>query len=237
MATALTHIGFVNDLKKQNPKFFKNLNLDYVYSGALFPDYYGFYQIQLKKKYELVPIIKNKNGVLFGKRMLKLSKTKEEKSFAIGFITHSILDEYFHNYFRKFNASIEEHLILEFFYDCKFKNLKIPLVKYPSKIIEKTLLKYHKKFNLKKTDITKIKLLGYYLFLKEIQTQIILKKYVAKKKSYMDIISLFFYRGKFNLKKLLNPDSQLKNKHVKKLEMEYKKALLKNIEILNTIKI
>ncbi len=237
MATALTHLGFVKDLKKQNPKFFKNLDLNYINSGALFPDYYGFYKIQLQKKYELIPIIKNKNGVLFGKRMLNLSKTKEEKSFAIGFITHSILDEYFHNYFRKFNASIEEHLILEFFYDCKFKNLKIPAVKYPSKMIEKTLSKYYTEIKFKNTDISKIKLLGYYLFLKEIQTQIILKKYVAKKNSYLDIISLFFYRGCFDLKKMLNPDLQLKEKHVKKLEIEYNKALIENLKIFNKLKI
>jgi len=236
MATALTHIGFVNDLKKSNKKLFNKLNIKYVYSGALFPDYYGFYKIQLKKNHEIEKIIKNKNGIDFGKKMLSLSKTKEEKSFAVGFITHSVLDEYFHKYIRKTRMGLEEHLMLEFFYDCKFKKLKVPVVLYPKKLLEKTLNKFYTAEKIKRSDITLFKLGMYYLFLKEIQTQIINKKYLGKKKSYIDIIAKFFYRDKFVLHKLLHPNLELKKKHLKNLEKEYQKALKENNEILTQIK-
>lgn len=237
MATALTHIAFVNDLKKNNPAVFKKLNINFVYSGALFPDYYGFYKIQLKKNYEIEKIIKNKNGIAFGKKMLRIAQTKEERSFAVGFITHSVLDEFFHKYLRKINASIEEHLMLEFFYDCKFKKLKIPVVVYPTKLIENTLKKYYSEELYKKKDITKIKLFFYYLFLKEIQTQIIYKKYLDKKMSYIDIVSKLFYRGQFDLSKLLQPDLEFKKKHFKNLETAYVKALTKNQKILNKLNV
>lgn len=237
MATALTHLGFVNDLKKLHNNQFDFLNINYVYSGALFPDYYGFYKIQLKKNYEIESIIKNKNGIDFGKKMFSLAKTKEEKSFAIGFITHSVLDKNFHNYLKKKKTSIEEHLMLEFFYDCKFKKIKIPIVLYPKKIIEETLEKHYKQTNIKKTDITLFKLWIYYLFLKEIQTQIINKKYLANKKSYINGVAKIFYRGKFNLNKLLTPNLDLKEKHLKNLEKEYKKSLIETNKIIEQLKV
>lgn len=221
MASALTHLGFVNDLNK---KYFKLLNLDYVFSGALFPDYYGFYKIQLKKQYEIEKIIKNHKGIVFGKKMLSLATTNEEFSFAIGFITHSVLDKHFHNYFKK-NTNIEEHLMLEFFYDCNFKNLKIPKLKYPKNIIEKTLLKYYKYKNIKKSDITYTKLKIYNLFLKELKKQIILKKYIKNKKTYVEILAKLFNTQKLNLKNTLEPNLVIKKKHFKKLNKIYKEAL------------
>lgn len=237
MATALTHIGFVNELKKSNRRLFSNLDLNYVYSGALFPDYYGFYKVQLKKNYEIESIIKNKNGIVFGKNMLVLSKTKEERSFAIGFITHSVLDKHFHKYLKKNNTTIEEHLMLEFFYDCKFKNLKVPIVLYPGDIIHKTLDKYYvTKIKNRKTDITSFKLGVYYLFLTQIQNQIINNKYVNSKKSYIDIVAKFFYKGKFNLEKLLIPDLQFKKKHIKNLEKEYAASIKECNTIFKKIK-
>jgi hypothetical protein len=236
MPTVLTHLGFIEKLKKKRPVFFKKLDLRYIESGALFPDYYGFYKIQINLSPEFYYEIRNQKGVVFGKRMLSVSRTKAEKSFAIGFISHNILDKYFHNYFKKHNInSAEEHLSLEFFYDCKFKNSRISPVIYPEGLIEKTLKKHYPQFHCKKSRVTKIKLLGYYLFLKEIQSQIIHKKYVSKEKTYLDFIASIFYKKPINLKKLLNPDKKIKKKHIKNLEKEFKKAEKDMLKIISTI--
>lgn len=237
MPTALTHLGFVETLRKNRATFFKKLDLRHLVSGALFPDYYGFYNVQLKLKPEFFYEIRNQKGITFGKRMYSLAKTNSEKSFAIGFITHSVIDKHFHNYFKKHKiTSTEEHLMLEFFYDCKFKDFRISPVIYPKDIIGKTLKKYYKDIDYTKTHITKLKLLGYYLFLKEVQGQIINKKYIFKNKlSRMDFIAIPFYKKPINLKKLITPDHKLKKKHMKKLEKEFVSAKKEMLKIIDSI--
>lgn len=42
MPTVLTHIGFVEKLAKKRKAFFKNLDMKYLLSGSLFPDYMDF---------------------------------------------------------------------------------------------------------------------------------------------------------------------------------------------------
>jgi hypothetical protein len=55
--------------------------------------------------------------------------------------------------------------------------------------------------------------------------------------SYIDIISKLFYRGQFDLSKLLQPDLEFKKKHFKNLETAYVKALEKNQKILNKLNV
>lgn len=235
MPSVLTHIGFVEKLEKKRKDFFKNLDKKYLISGALFPDYYGVYKTLTKLDPEFFYEIRNQKGITFGKRMLTLAKTKEEKSFAIGFISHNVLDKHFHGYLNKHKCNEEKHLMLEFYYDCKFKDVTIPPVFYPKGIIEKTLKKYYKNIKSKKSHVTKIKLLGYHLFLKEIQKRIILKKYLKNEKSYLDILAIFFYKKPTNLKKLLTPDKDLKDKHIKNLEKRYEAAEKEMIKIISSI--
>jgi len=236
MPTVLTHLGFVGSLKHKNTKLFKSLDLNYVNSGALFPDYYGFYKIQLNEKFAFFSEIRDEKGIVFGKRMYSLAKTKEEKSFAIGFITHTVLDKYFHKYFKMQGiTTIEDHLMLEFFYDCKFKNQKIKPIIYTKGIIEKTLNKYYPNLNCKNTGINNIKILGYYLFLKEIQIKIIHDKYLSNRKSHIDVLASSFYRDAALLRKLITPNLQLKKKHLKNLETEFKKAKIEMNKILEKL--
>jgi hypothetical protein len=235
MPTVLTHIGFVEKLAKKRKAFFKNLDMKYLLSGSLFPDYYGFYRIQTKLNPEFFHEIRNQKGITFGKRMYALAKTKEEKSFAIGFISHNVLDKQFHNYFYKHNFTTKDHLMLEFYYDCKFKNIRVSPILYPDGIMEKTLKKYYKNIKSKKSHVTKIKLMGYYLFLKEIQNRIVHKKYLKKEKSYLDFLAILFYKKPFDLKKLLNPDKNLRNKHMKNLEKRYATAEKEMLKIISSI--
>ena len=79
MPTVLTHIGFVEKIAKKKKAFFKNLDMRYLLSGSLFPDYYGFYRIQTKFKPELFMRSGIKRGITFGKRMYALAKTKRGK--------------------------------------------------------------------------------------------------------------------------------------------------------------
>lgn len=238
MPTVLTHLGFVEKLRKKRKTFFKNIDLRYLVSGSLFPDYYGFYRIQTKLDPEFFYEIRNQKGITFGKRMYAIAKTKEEKSFAIGFISHNILDKHFHNYFNKHDIiadSPENHLMLEFYYDCKFKDIRVSPVIYPEGIIEKTLKKYYKNIKSKNAYVTKIKLMGYYLFLKEIQKRIIHKKYLKNGKSYLDLLAILFYRKPINLKKLLNPNKSLRNKHMKNLEKKFDAAEKEMLKIISSI--
>ncbi|HOZ35427.1 MAG TPA: zinc dependent phospholipase C family protein [archaeon] len=238
MPTVLTHLGFVEILEKKRPAFFKKLDLRYLVSGSLFPDYYGFYKIQTKLNPEFFYEIRNKKGTTFGKRMYAIARTKAEKSFAIGFISHNVLDKHFHNYFNKNGITAdnpEDHLMLEFYYDCKFKNIRVSPVLYPDGIIEETLNRYYKNIKSKKAYVTKIKLMGYYLFLKEIQKRIIHKKYMKKEKSYLDLLAVLFYKKPINLKKLLNPNKDLKNKHIKNLEKVFAAAEKEMLKIISSI--
>ena len=100
--------------------------------------------------------------------MYALAKTKRKNPLPLA-LFHNVLDKQFHNYFYKHNFTTKDHLMLEFYYDCKFKNIRFLLFfVYHSGIIEKTLKKYYKNIKSKKSHVTKIKLLAYYL-LKEIQ--------------------------------------------------------------------
>jgi hypothetical protein len=237
MPTMLAHLGFVEKLRKKKPIFFKNLDLRYLVSGSLFPDYYGFYKIQTNLNPDFFDEIRNEKGIIFGKRMYSVAKTNAEKSFAIGFISHNVLDKHFHNYFNKhkINNIPEQHLMLEFFYDCKFRNVRISPVIYPENIIEKTIEKHYTNLNSKTAHVTKIKLLGYYLFLKEIQAKIVQRKYIEKKKSYLDLLAVFFYKKPLNLKKILVPDTKLKKMHIKNLEQKFNDAEKEMLKIISSI--
>jgi len=223
MPMARTHQTFVKDL---------NYNKNYLYSGAIFPDYFSFTRIHLGRHHQFFELIRNKKAIDFAKEMLCLSKTKEEKAFSVGFLSHIILDRYFHDYLKKNKiTSIEDHLSTEFFYDTKFKRkMDIPFIVLPKGLLERTILKHYKK---------KIKLKVYFyelmlfsLYLKTIQREIIDNKHINPKPSYVDILALFFYKKPVNLNKIIMPDKKLK-RHIKNLELEFKKAKKEMLKIIS----
>lgn len=229
MASAITHIGFVNDLNKIN-KTLSSFDINGIYSGALFPDYYGIYKHLYKNDKKINLILKNEKGIEFSKKMYSLSKTKEERSFVIGFLLHSVLDTYFHKYFREAKVTDQEHIILELYYDTFFKGIKIPKIQYPKNLIEKTIKKYYKEQNFKKIKIKKYKLKIYNLILKELQKQIIEKRYINKKKTGVDVFLIVPF-----VNKIIKPDSKIIAKHYKNLKKEYEASLIEADKLLSQI--
>lgn len=227
MPMARTHISFVEDLR-----YDKN----YLYSGAIFPDYFSFTRIHLNRHIEFFELLKVKEGLIFGKRLLKVAKTKKEKAFAIGFISHFLLDKHFHEYFDKQKVrTVEEHLSIEFFYDTKFKDtVKIPFIVIPKELLQRTVQKYYykEKYKLKIYDF---ELILFALYLKTIQKEIIDNKHINPKRSYVDLVAPFFYKKPVNLKKIVTPDFSLKAKHMKNLEKEYKDAKKEMLSVIKSI--
>ncbi|MFA5746137.1 MAG: zinc dependent phospholipase C family protein [archaeon] len=226
MPMARTHISFVSKLS--------GFDKSYLYSGAIFPDYFSFTKIHLNKHHELFTLLKNNDGLMFGKRMLKLAKTKEEKAFTIGFISHFILDKHFHNYFDKQKVStVEEHLSIESFYDTNFKNIQLKYIIIPKGLLDKTLNKYYSKEI--KSKVSYIELITFVLYLKTIQKEIIDNKHTCPKWSYIDLIAPFIYKTPICLKKITAPDFSLKSKHLNNLKKEFRKSEIELQKILSKL--
>ena len=232
MATQLTHLAIVNELKNCKKQLFDWLAMDYVYSGALFPDYCFFYWLCLNKHCGFEGRIKNEKGIAFGETLFKVSKNREELSFAVGVISHCVLDKHFHKYLKENNIKKESHLAMELFYDCRYLNLDVPKLRYPKRFIERTLAECYG-YKQEKFGITKFGLNIYTLFLREIKNQILKKKYAGKgETSYIDLLALLSKFKKMNMKKLLNPKLNNKEKHLKNLEICYGRAVKECNKIL-----
>jgi hypothetical protein len=75
----------------------------------------------------------------------KKAKTREEISFAIGFLSHVILDKEVHTYIEK-ELDSNEHLLLEFFVDSRYAYEKYPLGKFQRSLFNKTIKKKHNNY-------------------------------------------------------------------------------------------
>jgi len=225
MATQLTHLAIIKELKNSNKQLFDRLAMDYVCSGALFPDYCFFYWLCLNKRCGFENRMKNEKGIAFGKTLVVVSKSREELSFAVGVISHCVLDKHFHKYLKENNLKKESHLAMELLYDCRYLNLDIPKLRCPKRFIERTLAECYG-YKQEKFGITRFGLNIYTLFLREIKNQILKKKYAGKREaSYVDLLALLPKFKKMDMKKLLNPKLNNKEKHLKNLEICYGRAV------------
>ncbi len=142
MPTPKTHMYLIFQIfcENINLNLFKKLNLDYVYQGAAFPDITHV----LKHDSDNFDLHQDIN---FGKKLVEKSHSIEERSFAVGYLSHLIIDEYLHNTLRELKIEKLDHLFLEYFLESKIKfNKLIPLHKFPKKLFQETLAEAQKDF-------------------------------------------------------------------------------------------
>ncbi len=184
MANTLTHSAIAKKAIEHRKKILKEQNLkekeiseEHFISGSVFPDIYEILspkkKSKVKNKLTNTTLYWHENigfGKRFGERLLKKAKTKEDRSFALGFVSHFILDDYVHGYFRKNNMNNKnsiynsiDHLIIEYFINIDYINHKIPHIKskhIPKELIQEVFkeLKANPKYGQQIKEITAIKL-------------------------------------------------------------------------------
>jgi len=243
MPNITAHISVIKSIYYKNNLNKKKINLEYLCYGAMFPDFYYF--VPIKSKLILGKNLSNfwhddndngKTGINFSKHLISFAKTKEELSFAYGFLSHFILDKYVHTYLRKHNClKTIEHLVIEHFLDLNYKT-KIPTLKYPKQLFKKVFkekypLNYYQ-FKLQ-LDINHYKKWLYKMY-NLILRWIVRKKYKNEKNTqkimFWDLALRLGYaqplkkNGFKHIKKLIYPDYNLKKEHIPNLKIEIEKA-------------
>jgi hypothetical protein len=240
MAAILAHMQLVRDIVKENPKLFSKSDLRYLLQGATYPDVYyitGLRSITKKPNFSKFVHETMDEDYSFAKLVLEKAKNKPEKLFAIGFISHFILDKHIHDYINSTELGNNvKHLVSEYYLDTKFKNQKIPTPRYPLKLIRTCVKKYYPKDY--DTFKKRIKLSINSLIFYDLVNRFIIKKIVnaryrkEKYKTKLSILNVPFKIARlskyqklgYDYKALLNPDISIKKKHTEKMYKIYLKA-------------
>lgn len=248
MASILTHIALIKEIKNKYPKLFTKKDLNYLMSGSVYPDLFYFTQIKDYNKYPNLShfLHQDNNGLDFGEKLLINAKTKKEICFAIGFISHFLLDRNIHNYFHKKNIYYSiEHSICECYLDAEFEKSKIIIPYFPKKLLKNIIKEYDKK-NTKKylsqINANKTKLL-FFKLANQVINKIVNQKYrvISKKKTKISIqnmlikiAQMFKYKKMgLNVSYVLNPDIKIKFKHLENMYREYLTTVKEMENIIN----
>jgi len=238
MPALFAHINLVKELVKENPKLFSSRDIKYLIQGATYPDIYYMTGLQsITNKPNISRLLhENDGGYAFAKTLLKKSKNKQERLFAIGVLSHVILDKNAHNYLKKKGIYTDiRHMVAEYYLETKFHNCKIPRPHFPVRLIKESLKEcYPKKYKIYKNRI-KISLKSQIFY--EFANTIIIKKiikgrYRKENKKKWSLINLPFKLARLSKYKdigydynaLLNPDASIKRKHLAALYKEYLKS-------------
>ena len=229
MPNSLTHVAIMKELEKEKPELFSNIDKKYFYSGTVFPDINYFVPRKAKKNLSFYWHRTRKATLDFARIMLKLAKTKQEKSFALGFFSHAIVDEYIHKYLDKNKIFEIKHIVLEYFLDLeyayKIQKIKwLPWCIYPKKLLYLALEQDKEKRLIPDLSFNFFHMINYVITIKILQSMI-KTRYMHKKERKFNLINLllniFFKKSRFefklNINELLHPDFKLKQKHLKNL--------------------
>ena len=149
MAAIFAHMQLVKDLVKENPKIFTKSDIKYLVHGATYPDIYYITGLRsITKKPNISKFIHETvdDDYNFGKLLLEKAKNRQERLFAIGFISHFILDKHVHNYINSHGIGKSiKHLMSEYYLETKFKNQKVPIPRFPIKLIKACIKEYYPK--------------------------------------------------------------------------------------------
>ncbi len=235
MAGIITHLSLISESLVEQKKKFEHLDKAYLYSGAVFPDvnlflcYHHTPDDNLSRFWHT-----GKNGFMFGKKMLEYSKNKKERSFAIGFMSHFILDNQIHGYLtkKKIKKSVY-HTVCEFFLDAQFKNKNIPVPKYCKALINRVLK--HEYPEISKNYFTSVLQRRYYFSIVNniIQKHLVTKKYRntdnSKRVYFLDVLMYHFgkkhaIKMKSDINEIIYPKAEIKKKYLYDLTNEYNLA-------------
>lgn len=240
MAAILAHMQFVRDVITENPKIFSKSDLRYLIQGATYPDIYyitGLRSITKKPNVSKLLHETTDDEYSFAKLLLEKAKNRQEKLFALGFISHFILDKYIHDYINSTELSHSvKHLVSEYYLDTKFKNQKIPIPRYPLKLIKSCFKEYYPKDYDKYKKRIKLSINSIIFY--EFANRFIINKIVNaryRKEKYNTRLSLLnipfklarlskYQKLGYDYKALLNPDISIKKKHIEKMYALFLKA-------------
>jgi hypothetical protein len=248
MAAIFAHMQLVKDLTKENPKIFTKSDVKYLVQGATFPDIYYITGLRsLIKKPNISKFIHETvdEDYSFGKLLLEKAKNRKERLFALGFISHFILDKHVHDYINSHGLGKSiKHLMSEYYLDTKFKNQKVPTPRFPIKLIRNCLKEYYPKEYSAYSKRLKLSINSvlFYLF----ANKMIIKKIVNgryRKEKYKKRLSLIdipfklarlskYQKFGYDYKLLLNPDISVKIEHTENM---YKEYLIAKKETFNII--
>lgn len=144
MATQATHIHFVKEEYYKHPTLFNKIDLSHAYFGSILADIYYVKLYGRKKANFGVALHTNNFGLKLAKKLFDDAHNYKERSFALGFASHFILDKYIHGYLidiGMFNRV--EHMTLEFFLEAEVAREKNEMVikRYPKALFKRTLKK------------------------------------------------------------------------------------------------
>jgi hypothetical protein len=230
MASIYTHAYFIKNIIEKEDL---HLNLKWAISGAIMADL-DLLSSPTKKKHILHKFwhkddVKKGIGIKFANKLLKESKNLKEKSFAIGFLSHFVLDKNVHKYLK--DSSFLKHIQIEYYLERIFADNKLYFY-FPKKRILEVYNKYFLEENESSRSIyKKIKKINRITILKFKITVYFIKKLVKSK-----------YRSNKKNKILLNfifTIASFKNKKLKSIyypNIKYKKNNKYLIKILENTK-
>jgi len=199
MPSLFTHLNFADEEINENSNL-KKLDLAAIKFGAIIPDIDYFVS---KKKIKIFHFMHHNYdlGIIFAKDLLKEAKTREEVSFAIGFLSHVILDKEVHSYLET-TVDMSEHLHIEYTIDSRYAYEKFPKSKFPKDLFKRTIAKKHNNYIKDIKHITKFHISQYKLAFLFYKSLIISKFIKARAKWYHNLLSIVPENKKFQKIKL-----------------------------------
>jgi len=255
MPNTTTHIKFIREIQQKYPELFIHIDDYFLYSGSIFPDIYYFIPYKMKYTYSNLSAFWHKDFdfcIEFGEKLLQYSRNYFEVSFALGFISHGILDKHIHKYLKsKKICDKVTHLVAEFYLDAHFNINVVPIPIYPRLLLQKVIneeYSYLPKKYFNQTRINSIKLFVFFIKQLLIRNSInakysvkkkmfLLKIFELLKSSFFKIIEKFIFETKlkkvgYKMSDILNPDSKIKDLYLDDMLKVVKKGQTEFIEVL-----
>jgi len=143
-----THLDFISQILSSDPNLFLRVSMDPVYFGAVFPDIDYMSATRIKSnKFDLHQMNdldeksnKKRENIEFGKKLVENARTREEKAFALGYLSHLIVDRRVHETLDAIEISPIDQFIIECYLTTQHRfNKSIFIQKFPAKLFERTL--------------------------------------------------------------------------------------------------
>lgn len=222
MPSLFTHLNFIEEEYNSNPRL-KNLNLELLKLGSIIPDIDYFVPKRKIKAFHFMHY-NYELGVAFGKEMLNLAKTRDEVSFAIGFLSHVILDKEVHMYLEK-ETSPEEHFVIESYIDARHLYYTFPKGVFQKDLFSRLINLKHKNYKSDVRGVNWFHLL-FYKFAFFCYKSLIFKHFLrTKAKWYNSWFAIFAENKKLQkvkIKQILN--GRINQEKINTIEEKIKKA-------------
>ena len=187
MPSLFTHLNFVDEEINKNP-ILKKLDSTAIKLGSIIPDIDYFVY---KKKVKIFHFMHHNYdlGITFAKDLLREAKTREEVSFAMGFLSHVILDKEVHSYLEK-TVDTSEHILLEYIIDSRYAYDVFPKSIFPKDLFRRTITKKHNNYLQDINHITSFNLWFYKIAFFFYKSLIISRFIKARAKWYHNLLAI-----------------------------------------------